>query len=45
MTYLEAIGLVGTMTTILGVFLVLYGIFNNRTLKREARDTRQMITE
>ena len=45
MSYLEAIGLVGTMATILGVFLTLYGIFNNRTLKRESRETREMIKE
>ena len=43
MSYLEAIGLVGTMATILGAFLAIYAIINNRTLKGESKATRDIL--
>jgi hypothetical protein len=35
--------LVGTMATILGVFITIYGIINNRTLKAEAKNVREIL--
>jgi len=43
MSFLQLLGLAGTMGTILGGFLALYGLINNRTLKQEARDTREIL--
>ena len=43
MSLWEAMALVGTMATILGVFITLYGIINNRTLKGEARGLREIL--
>jgi len=43
MSLWEAMALVGTMATILGVFITLYGIINNRTLKGEARIVREIL--
>ena len=45
MTFWEAMALVGTMTTILGVFLTVYALINNRTLKAESRLTRETLRE
>lgn len=45
MSFWEVLALVGTSATILGVFLTVYGIINNRTLKNESRLTREMIKE
>jgi len=38
-----AMVLVGTMATILGVFITVYGIMNNRTLKMEAAGIREIL--
>ena len=38
-----AMVLVGTMATILGVFIAIYGMINNRTLKEEARGLREIL--
>ena len=45
MSFWEAVGLVSAMTTILGVFLAIYGLINNRTLKGEARGIRRTLEE
>lgn len=45
MTFWEALGLVSAMVTILGVFLTIYAIINNKTLKEESKNTREMIKE
>lgn len=39
----EAVALVGTMATILGVFITIYGLINNRMLKQEAKNTQDLI--
>lgn len=36
-------GLTGTSTTVLGVFLTFYALINNRILRREGQATREMI--
>ncbi len=41
----EALALVGTAATILGVFLTIYGVVNNKTLKQETKLTRETIAE
>ncbi len=43
MSFWELLGLVSAMATILGVFLTIYGVINNRTLKEEFRITREML--
>ncbi len=43
MSFIEALALVGTASTILGIFLTAYGIINNKTLKKESRLTREEI--
>ncbi|MGH9785327.1 MAG: hypothetical protein ACRD88_14185, partial [Terriglobia bacterium] len=43
MSLWEAMALVGTMATILGVFITIYGIINNRTLKAEAQGIREIL--
>lgn len=43
MSLWEGMALVGTMATILGVSLAIYGIINNRTLKEEARGLREIL--
>lgn len=43
MSLWEAMALVGTMATILGVFITVYGIINNRTLKAEAKNVREIL--
>ncbi len=43
MSFWELLGLVSAMATILGVFLTIYGVINNRTLKEEFRITRDML--
>ena len=45
MSFWEALALVGTMATILGVFIAIYGLINNRLLKKEAGDTRQILQD
>ena len=42
MSFWEAVALVGTMATILGVFITIYGLINNRVLKEEARSAKEM---
>lgn len=37
MNFLQALALVGTAATILGVFLTVYAIINNKMLKEERR--------
>ena len=39
----QMLALTGTAATILGVFLIIYGIINNKTLKNESRLTREII--
>ncbi|MEW6619790.1 MAG: hypothetical protein AB1422_10725 [bacterium] len=41
----ESLALVGTAATILGVFLTVYGVVNNKTLKHETKLTRETIEE
>jgi hypothetical protein len=43
MSFWQVLGLVSAMATILGVFLTIYGVINNRTLKEEFRMTREML--
>ncbi len=43
MSFWQLLGLVSAMATILGVFLTIYGIINNRTLKEEFRITREIL--
>jgi dihydroxyacetone kinase len=45
MSFLENLALVGTATTILGVFLTGYAIVNNKTLKKESKLTREVLAE
>jgi hypothetical protein len=45
MNFLESLALVGTAATILGVFLTVYAIINNKTLKNESRLTREALAE
>ena len=44
MGFWEALGQVGVTATILGVFLTIYGLINNRTLKEESRNTREILS-
>jgi hypothetical protein len=44
-SFYEVLTLGGVMATILGVFLTLYAIINNRTLKAEARNIIELISE
>lgn len=43
MSFWELLGVVSAMAIILGVFLTIYGVINNRTLKEEFRITRDML--
>jgi hypothetical protein len=43
MSFWQVLGLVSAMATILGVFLTISGVINNRTLKEEFRLTREML--
>ena len=43
MSFWEAVGLMSAMTTILGVFMTIYGLINNRTLKEEAKGIREIL--
>jgi len=43
MSFWEMLALVSTMTTILGVFLTIYAMINNKTLKEESRHTREIL--
>ena len=43
MSFWEAVALVGTMATILGVFITVYGLINNRVLKQEAAGIREIL--
>ena len=43
MSFWEAVGLVSAMATILGVFITIYGLINNRTLKEEATGIREIL--
>ena len=45
MSFWEALALVGTMTTILGVCIAIYGLINNRTLKEVARGIRESLQQ
>jgi hypothetical protein len=44
MSFWQLLGVVSAMATILGVFLTIYGVINNRTLKEEFRITREMLS-
>ena len=43
MSFWEAVALVGTMATILGIFITIYGLINNRVLKEEAKSIREIL--
>ena len=43
MSFWEMLGLVSAMATILGVFLTIYAMINNRVLKAESQHTREML--
>ena len=45
MGFWQLLTLGGTMATILGVFLTLYAMINNRTLKEESKNTRDVLLE
>lgn len=45
MTFWALLALVSAMTAILGVFLTIYVVINNRTLKEESKNTRETINE
>lgn len=45
MDFGENLALIGTAATILGVFLTIYAIVNNKTLKKERKLTREIIAE
>ncbi|MEW6096092.1 MAG: hypothetical protein AB1567_06165 [bacterium] len=45
MNFWEALVLVGTAATILGVFLAIYGVVNNKTLKHETKLTRETLAK
>ncbi|MEW6096108.1 MAG: hypothetical protein AB1567_06245 [bacterium] len=45
MTFVESLAGVGTAATILGVFLTVYAIINNKTLKKESMLTREALAE
>ena len=40
----ELIAVAGTMASIFGIFLTIYGVINNRTLKETARHTEELIS-
>jgi len=43
MSFWEALALTGTMATILGIALTVYGIINNRTFRAEMRAVREIL--
>ena len=43
MAFWEAVTIAGLVATIMGAFLTIYGIFNNKTLKEESRNTREIL--
>ena len=45
MGFWQLLTLGGTMATILGVFLTFYAMINNRTLKEESKNTREVLLE
>lgn len=45
MSFWEALTLVGTTATIFGIFLAIYALINNKTLKEESRLTREFLAE
>jgi len=45
MSFYDVLALGGVMATILGLFLTLYAIINNRTLKAEARNINELISQ
>ena len=45
MGFWQLLTLGGTMATILGVFLTFYAMINNRTLKEESKNTRDVLLE
>ncbi len=45
LSFWEILALIGTASTILGIFLTFYAIINNKTLKKESRLTREVLTE
>ncbi|MFH1648454.1 MAG: hypothetical protein ABIA11_01820 [Patescibacteria group bacterium] len=44
MSFWELLALVGVMATILGVFLTIYAVINNKTLKEESRGIREILS-
>jgi len=44
MSFWQMLGLVSAVATILGVFLTIYAIINNRTMKEEFRLTREILS-
>jgi len=45
MDFWQLVTLGGTMATVLGVFLTVYAMINNRTLKEESRRIREILLE
>jgi hypothetical protein len=45
MSFWELLALGSVIATVLGVFVTLYGMINNRTLKEESKITREMIRQ
>jgi hypothetical protein len=45
MGFVETLSAAGITATILGVFLTIYGLLNNRTLKEESSNTREILKQ
>lgn len=43
MNFMHDLALIGTASTILGIFVTVYAIINNKTLKYESRQTRELM--
>ena len=44
MSFWELLALVSAMATIMGIFLTIYGVVNNRTLRAEFSNTREILS-
>ena len=44
MTFWEVLTVAGLVATVMGVFLTIYGIVNNKTLKAESQNTRDILS-
>lgn len=43
MTFWETLTVAGLVATIMGAFLTIYGLLNNRTLREESKNTREIL--